>query len=46
MPFYLHPEGYEIYLRKVKREDRVELDSLDELAAFDPLYQSYLEDTT
>ena len=40
VPFYLHPEGYEIYLRKVKREDRVELDTIDELAAFDP---SYLE---
>ena len=41
VPFYLHPEGYEIYLRKVKREDRVELDSIDELAAFDPSKWSF-----
>ena len=40
VPFYLHPEGYEIYLRKVNPEDRVELDSLEDLAAIDPSYGS------
>jgi hypothetical protein len=44
VPLYLHPEGYEIYLREVRREDRVELDSIDELAAFDPSYLPFLEE--
>ena len=44
VPFYLHPEGYEIYLRKVNREDRVELDSIEELAAVDPGYKVFLKE--
>ena len=44
VPFYIHPEGYEIYLRRVNPEDRIELDSIGELAAFDSAYLPFLEE--
>ena len=40
VPIYFHPE-FDIYIREMDRNDRIELDSVEELAKVDPSY-SYL----
>lgn len=43
VPIFCHPEDYELGVREMNRDDVVEIDTLEELAAQDPGYLSLLE---
>lgn len=42
LPMFCHFSEYRLGIREMKAEDIIEIDGLDELAAIDPSYQSYL----
>ena len=43
VPVFCHPEGFELGIREMSRDDVVEIDTLEELAAQDPSYLPFLE---
>lgn len=44
VPVFIHREKFDLHVRPMSKENHVELDSLEELAAFDPTYLRYLEE--
>ena len=46
IPVFLHKDKFDLYIRPMSKENHVELDSLEELAAYDPVYLPFLEEQT
>ena len=42
---FLHFQDYKLGIREMRKEDIIEIDSLNELVAIDNSYQKYLHDT-
>lgn len=46
VPMVLHPDRFPVYIRRTDPRDRVELDSVEELARLDKSYERYVEKRT
>ena len=44
IPMLIHRDAFELYLRKVDKDTRVELDTVEELAKVDPSYRSHTKE--
>ena len=44
IPMLIHRDAFELYLRKVDKDTRVELDTVEELAKVDPSYKSHTKE--
>lgn len=44
IPVFIHKSKFDLYIRPMSKENHIELDSIEELAAFDPAYLPYLEE--